>query len=70
MLRSGESGWAWIPGAQRQDWTMTDIVQRWIDRYLVVWRTNEPDDTPAGRRSGQLDGWTMPLNRDEPPTGG
>jgi hypothetical protein len=49
---------------------MTEIVQRWIDRYLVVWRTNEPDDTPAGRRSGQLDGWTMPLNRDEPPTGG
>lgn len=26
---------------------MTDLLQSWLDRYLVAWKTNDPDDIGA-----------------------
>jgi len=28
-------------------WIMNDIVQNWLDRYLVAWGSNDPDDIRA-----------------------
>lgn len=45
---------------------MTEIVQRWLDRYLIAWQSNDPDDiralftedaTYAGGPSIRSPGW-------------